>query len=169
MGLVSAAGLVDRAGAAASPVQQVGSDGGQVAGFQVGRVVGGGVDVDLGAGQNEAGVGGPDEQRPGGLAWRAPGRPVVAEVVVGAPAGVEPIWAWLGCPAGPHGSSAGLRYCAWVGMTRRSQRSGPLRNAVTWLAMSPPPAGTAASADPRRCASASRANICRIRWPAPVQ
>src|SRR3954463_8628256 len=38
-------GLVDRARAAASPVQQGVANGGQVAGFQVGRVVDGGVDV----------------------------------------------------------------------------------------------------------------------------
>ena len=51
-GVVSVAGLVDRARAAASPVQQVVSDGGQVAGFQVGGVADGGVDVDLGPGEN---------------------------------------------------------------------------------------------------------------------
>jgi hypothetical protein len=38
------------------------SDGGQVAGLQVGRVADGGVGVDLGAGQDQTCAGGSDEQ-----------------------------------------------------------------------------------------------------------
>ena len=163
------AGLVDRARAAASPVQQVVSDGGQVAGFQVGRVVDGGVDVDLGAGQNEAGVRGPDEQRPGGLAWRAPGRPVVAEVVVGAPAGVEPDLGLAGVPGGPARELGGVAVLRLGGDDPALPAQWPAAVCGDVAGDEPPPAGTAASADPRRCASASRANICRIRWPAPVR
>jgi len=67
----------DRARAVASPVHMGVLDGGQVAGFQIGRVVDGGVDVDLGAGQDKTRSGGPTSsdqavsrgERPGAQSW----------------------------------------------------------------------------------------------------